>query len=483
MNTDAAYVAGKVREALDGTATWAGGIQPSSQRLLSSLYDKYKPLRGRPVYVLFSGGLDTSFVVHFLQTFVEADVTAISVDVGSILPEESASAIYARTRAEQIQVPFRRLDGRPFLLEPFLSCLRAEGQLSHGHHPASSLSRVAIVQSALAFAKMDPPRAIFHGSNGVQNNAFRFFNLFEHCGTACNTHIDIEAPHLDTNYNRELAESYLAAMGLSDRNEAPKTNSYSIDDNVFGMEVEDGPLGIPSNVFDVESILAKQASINCATEPRTLWIEFSEGIPIRIEFGGQAIRSLDPLGILKELNAIGLSYRVGIHDYYEGRPIGIQAREIHVAPGMTLLIKAHHILRTAVFRPDVNRELDRLSQLWSQLVILANLWPHDLRREADALFLKHNKRINGRVGFRLGHQFVDLPRLQLPDGAVPTATPASAEDVASLHDYINVSRRAASQTTDVKEIRATSSRIDELMLMNYDFLSSHWRTGEETRDM
>lgn len=434
---------------------------------IESLYHRYRHLASKPVYVLFSGGLDTSFLAHFLHIVIRAHVTAISVDVGGILHARSGTADRARVRADQLGVPYKRLDGRAFLLDPYLSCIRAEGQLFRGHHPASSLSRIAIVQSVLRFASTNPPVAVFHGSNGFQNNAFRFFNSFKHYGNASRYSFAIEAPHLDALFSRETAEYYLSAFGIpiSRRDEGV----YSQDDNIFGLEAEDATIALSSNAFNVEdTLLDCHPRIDSAT--RSLSIEFEDGAPAALETDERGWRTLGPLEILEELNSIGLQYRIGIHDYYEGRPIGIHAREIHISPGMTLLIRAHHLLKTVSLRPDLNRELERLSQLWSESVMASNLWTHPLRQEADEIFREYNKHINGTVSFRLGYQFIDLPRVHLKRN-IGAGKGVSADQIASLYDHVHFGKEFAHRSNEGDAIRRVSAALDEIIRATYDYFA------------
>lgn len=143
---------------------------------LLPLYKKYKHLEGEKVIVMFSGGLDTSFTSHFLQHIIGAEVTTVTVDVGSVTAPANMKEVAARSIELKVSQHLT-IDKREKLAELGFEAIQAEAKLGQeGHHPASSLSRVAICDGIVETAKKYGITAVFHGSNGSQNNPYRFHN-------------------------------------------------------------------------------------------------------------------------------------------------------------------------------------------------------------------------------------------------------------------------------------------------------------------
>jgi len=441
------------------------------QDVLAALASRYRNLQGKSLHLLFSGGLDTSFLAHFLTSVVGAKVTALRVDVGSAIGRGDDGEI--ERRAAVLHVPLVRLDGRQYLEELLRSCISAEGQLFRGHHPASSLSRVAISRAVSDYSREHRPDAIMHGSNGYQNNAFRFFNGFARYGANEDHTISLLAPNLHAGFERGIAEHYLQTNGIEPlRRHGPGT--YSEDDNLFGLEMEDAGLAEPSHAFSVEEALLRHNVPHCGDIQQSVSIQFRDGLPVAFGSSKSDLHPVGALEILEELNRIGLQHRVGIYDYYEGRPTGAQAREVHIAPGMTILIRARHLLRTALSDAVLNRELERLSSLWSEMVIVTNLWTHPLRESADVLLRRYGNGLDGTVTLRLGRQFIDTPEVFVNrKSAQSHSRRVTMEQVSSLYDRVHGVTPVRPTRSDFEDIREMATAIDDVIRATYEhFIAS-----------
>jgi tRNA(Ile)-lysidine synthase TilS/MesJ len=135
-------------------------------------YKQHKNLLGKKVIVLFSGGLDTSFMAHILQNTIGAEVITFSANVGSVASAVNMKEIADRSK-EVGATKHVEIDCREYLAELAFNAINSEatlGGVGMGHHPASSLSRVAICKSAIEYAGKNKVDALIHGSNGAQNN-------------------------------------------------------------------------------------------------------------------------------------------------------------------------------------------------------------------------------------------------------------------------------------------------------------------------
>lgn len=348
----------------------------------AQFFKQYCDLKGRKVMILFSGGLDTSFMAHFLQHIIQADVITFSANVGSVTTPVNMKEIAERSKELGISrhVEF---DCRNYLSNLALNAINAEATLGmFGHHPASSLSRIAICESAVKYAKEHDIVALVHGSNGSQNNPYRFMSALQHFRKLYEYDIKELTPNLGkTTVAREAEALYLTAMGVGLKSKSFEKN-ISHDRNLLGDEWEEDFIANPANQYDVRATALRDIEIPSAS--KKLGIRFKNGYPVAIKIDEKKdFVQKNIVKIFEELNDIGLKYRIGIYDYPEHRPIGINAREIHIGPAIDILIKAHNWLRSYVLNRKINIAYDHLSKVWSDLVLQQNRYLSKEREKID----------------------------------------------------------------------------------------------------
>jgi argininosuccinate synthase len=187
-------------------------------------------------------------------------------------------------------------------------------------------------------------------------------------------------------------------MDISLKSQAFEKN-VSHDRNLCGDEWEEDFLADPVNSFDVRDVALKDIPI--PSSPLQIKVKFESGFPVALQIGDGEFVKKKPLEMLEELNAIGLQYRIGIYDYAENRPAGINAREVHIGPAMDILIKAHNWLRVYQLDRPTNIVYDRLSRDQSDIIMQQNFHQSPEREQIDKTLKKISKNINGEVSFTL----------------------------------------------------------------------------------
>ena len=334
----------------------------------------------------YSGGLDTSVAVKWMQEHLGVEVIAMAVDVGQERSEEDMEAVRQRALAAGA-IEALVVDAREEYADEYLSRALKANALYEGKYPlVSALSRPVIVKHLVQAARDFGADAVAHGCTGKGNDQVRF----EVSTRALAPDLEVIAPVRSWGMTREDAILYAY------RNEIPitatKEKVYSIDDNLWGRAIECGEMEDPWNVppQGVWS-LTKQT----ATEPTDLEISFTKGVPTAVD--GKAMGLVE---LIDHLNAVVGSYEWGRIDMVENRRVGIKSRETYECPAALALILAHEDLESICLERDLEREKVRLESRYAEL-IYDGLWFSPLREAYDAFIDSSQAFVTGDVRLRL----------------------------------------------------------------------------------
>ena len=336
------------------------------------------------VVLAYSGGLDTSVAVRWLQENEGAEVIACAVDVG----QEGGDLEAVRQRAlDTGAIESVVIDAKEEFADDFLVPALKANALYEGRYPlVSALSRPVIVKHLVQTARYHGATAVAHGCTGKGNDQVRF----EVSTRALAPDLDILAPARVWGMTREDAILYAY------RHEIPitatKEKVYSIDDNLWGRAIECGEMEDPWAVppKGVWS-LTKQT----ATEPRDVVVGFERGVPVSLD--GE-LKSMFEL--VTEMNAIVGAYGWGRIDMVENRRVGIKSRETYECPGSLALIMAHADLESITLERDLAREKQRLEPRYAELVY-DGLWFSPLKQALDAFVDSSQRHVTGEVRLHL----------------------------------------------------------------------------------
>ena len=364
------------------------------KNLLNSIKKQYSFLKDKKVVLLYSGGVDTSFLIKIFKEEVGVkELYAVTFDLGGFNKKEISKII---RRAKQLGAIHVYKNAKKDFV-PYIQKAIQANAIYYGAHPlSSSLSRPLKSKLVLDIANKHACSAIVHGSTSLQNNAVRFNKSFSFLHKEKN--IKIITPLEDIEISRELEYQYLALSNLEiEQNE---DNLFSSDCNYWALEGEDGRIRKEAFFQPDEPFFHMTVNPTKALKhPEYLDIYFNKGIPISINKKKYSL-----LDLIEKLNKIAGKHGVGRYDSMEGRVQGFKEREIHEAPAASVLIEAHKDLERTIL---TNKELlDKgIADLkWIDKVCFGE-WYALSTQKLNVYIESINKKITGTVRMELykGH--------------------------------------------------------------------------------
>ncbi len=340
------------------------------------------------VVLAYSGGLDTSVAVRWLQEEMGVEVIALAADVGQAGTDAEGYWDDIRARADAAGALHTEVvDCREeFASDYCMPALKANA-LYEGRYPlVSSLSRPVIVKHLVEAARRHDADAVAHGCTGKGNDQVRF----EVSARALAPDMEVIAPARVWGLSREDCIDYAQRFGIPIT--ASPAKLYSIDDNLWGRAIECGEMENPwatppPGVWETTAVTD--------TEPRDLTIGFEGGVPVSVD--GQR------LGLVDLIDHVGRtvgSYGWGRVDMVENRRVGIKSRETYECPASLALLLAHQDLESITVERDLAHEKARLEPRYAEL-IYDGLWFSPLKLALDAFVDESQRCVTGEVRLRL----------------------------------------------------------------------------------
>jgi len=340
----------------------------------------------KKIVLAYSGGLDTSVAIKWLQEKYESEVIALCADVG-----EGKDLEFVKSKAEKIgAIKSYMVDAQEEFLKDYAFPALKANAMYEGVYPLSAgLSRPLICKLLVDVAKKEGAFAVAHGCTGKGNDQVRF----DVSVTALAPDIKIIAPVREWPMSREEEIDYAA------KNDIPvpisKENPFSIDQNLWGRSIECGVLEDPWAEPPEEAF---EWTVSCDKAPDTptyIEITFEKGIPVALDG-----KTVTPVELVKMLNKIAGDNGFGRIDHVENRLVGIKSREIYECPASLLLIKAHQELEHLTLTKDTLHFKYGIDQKYGEL-IYDGLWFSPLREALEAFIDKTQEVVNGTVKVKL----------------------------------------------------------------------------------
>jgi argininosuccinate synthase len=334
------------------------------------------------VVLAYSGGLDTSVCIRYLQTLHKLDVITVTVDCGQ---EDDFKKIEKKAKAIGA-VKHVYIDARAeFARDYIVPSIRANG-LYQGKYPlATALARPLIAAKAVEVANKEGATAIAHGCTGKGNDQIRF-DVTMH---ALNPNLEIIAPIRDLNLTRDREVNYAKEQNIPISAEAKK---YSIDLNLWGRAVEGG------NIEDADFEPPEEAFqfINFQNDKAGyMEIEFEQGVPIAVDGKHKPL-----VDLIQYANDKAGGHGIGIVDHIEDRVVGIKSREVYEAPAAMTIIEAHKDLEKMVLTRHELAFKQMVDNQWSWLTY-CGLWQDPLRTDLDRFIDATQNRVFGKVRLKM----------------------------------------------------------------------------------
>jgi argininosuccinate synthase len=358
---------------------------PGSKPIASYLADPESVGR---VLLLYSGGLDTSVMLRWIQDSYGAEIVALTVNLGQ--PDEDYDVIVGKARdlgaVDAIVVDARE----EFASEYVLRAIKANAIYGDAYPLFTALGRPLIAKVAVEHARRTGCDTIAHGCTGKGNDQVRI----EAAVAALGPELKLIAPVREWSMGRDEEIAYAREHGIPVKGgtEAPP---YSIDDNLWGRSSEGGTiedLDQPPR-DDVFQLVTRPEE--APDDPEVVTVGFERGAPVSID--GERLGLVD---LLERAAELGRRHGVGIVDHVEDRIVGLKIRDVYEVPAAAIVLAAHRDLESLVSTIHQNNFKRALEDKWAYLCY-AGLWHEPLRTDLDAYMESANEVVTGEVTLKL----------------------------------------------------------------------------------
>lgn len=345
----------------------------------------------RPKAVLaYSGGLDTSVAIKWIQEKYGYDVIAVSLDVG-----EEKDLDFVREKALQVgAIKSLVIDAKEMFAEDFLKPALKANAMYEGKYPlVSALSRPLISKILVQVAEEEGAVAVAHGCTGKGNDQVRF----DVSVAALNPELKVLAPVREWAMSREEEIAYALKHDIPVPVNVEKP--YSIDQNLWGRSCECGPLEDPWTAPPEDAYEWTASLSDTPDEADEVELEFKRGVPVALNGEKMPFYQL-----IAELNRLAGKHGIGRIDHVENRLVGIKSREVYECPGAITLITAHKELEFLTQTREVGHFKPLVEQKWAEL-IYNGLYFSPLKEALDAFVDQTQQNVSGlvRVSLFKGH--------------------------------------------------------------------------------
>ena len=344
------------------------------------------------VLLLYSGGLDTSVMLKWIQDRYDAEVVCLTVNLGQ--PGEDYAVIEEKARRLGA-VECHVVDAREQFAHDFLApAIRANAVYGGGYPLFTALGRPLIAQLAVEYARRSGCDTIAHGCTGKGNDQVRI----EATVATLGPELKVIAPVRSWQMGREEEIAYAREHGIPVKG-GTESVPYSIDDNLWGRSSEGRWIEDLQHAPDEDVFQLVTPPERAPDEPELVRIGFERGVPVALDD-----EPLELVELLERAAQIGARHGVGIVDHIEDRIVGLKVRDIYEVPAAALILPAHHELERLVGTIHQNQFKPQLDRQWGYLVY-AGLWWEPLRCDLDAYMESVNQRVTGTIGLKLykGH--------------------------------------------------------------------------------
>jgi argininosuccinate synthase len=340
------------------------------------------------VLLLYSGGLDTSVMLKWIADQYEAEVVALTVNLGQ--PGED----YDRVTAKAIQigaVEAHVIDAREeFARDYVIPAIKANAIYGLGYPLFTALGRPLIAKLAVQYALETGCDTVAHGCTGKGNDQVRI----EATIATLAPELKVIAPVRSWRMGRDEEAAYAREHGIPVKGGA-EIAPYSIDDNLWGRSSEGRWIEDLEHAPDDDVFSLVTRPELAPDDPEIIEVEFERGVPVALN-GNR----LAPVELIERAAEIGARHGVGIVDHIEDRIVGLKVRDIYEVPAAAILLTAHQELEKLVGTIHQNQLKPTLDQRWAYLVY-AGLWWEPLRTDLDAYMDAANERVSGTIGLKL----------------------------------------------------------------------------------
>jgi argininosuccinate synthase len=340
------------------------------------------------VLLLYSGGLDTSVMLKWIQDEYHAEVVALTVNLGQ--PGEDYEVVRGKAlnlgAAEAHVVDARE----EFATEYVVKAIKANAIYGLGYPLFTALGRPLIAAKAVEYARRTGCDTIAHGCTGKGNDQVRI----EATVATLAPELKVIAPVRTWKMGREEEVAYAREHGIPVKG-GTEVAPYSIDDNLWGRSSEGRWIEELEHAPEDDVFQLVTRPEEAPDEAEIVTVGFERGVPTHLN--GERLGVVE---LLERVAEIGARHGVGIVDHIEDRVVGLKVRDIYEVPAAAILLPAHAELEKLVGTIHQNQFKPMLDQKWAYLVY-SGLWWEPLRTDLDAYMDTANEQVTGTIGMKL----------------------------------------------------------------------------------
>ncbi len=334
------------------------------------------------VVLAFSGGLDTSVCVKYLQKNHNLDVITLTVDIGQGDDFKEIEKISSSLGSiDHIYVDAKE----EFVNEYVVPAIKSNALYQQNYPLATAIARPLIAKKSVEIANKYNATSVAHGCTGKGNDQIRFDVTIK----SLDPNLSIIAPIRDLNLSRDKEIDFAKENGIRISEISKK---YSIDKNLWGRSIEGGILEDLDNEPLEDAFEYVKFNNNSVG---TIELDFEKGIPVSLDGKMEKLPYL-----INKLNEIAGSFGIGIIDHIEDRVIGIKSREVYEAPAALILINAHKDLEKLTLTNHELRFKAIVEEQWSWLAY-SGLWLDPLFSDLNQFIEKTQERVTGKIKIKM----------------------------------------------------------------------------------
>lgn len=356
----------------------------------------------KKVVLLYSGGLDTSVMLKWIQEEYNAEVIALTIDIG----QQADDLDIIRKKALKLgAIKAMVIDAKDEFAEEYISHgIKANASYQGRYHLSTPIGRPLLAKWAVKIAAQEGADTIAHGCTGKGNDQVRI----EGVCLALNPDIKIIAPVREWGMGRDEELEYAKEHNIPVKQ--TKEVPYSWDDNMWGVTGEGGEIENPALIPPLKNILqVSTLPEDAPNKPEFVEIEFVKGLPISVN--GKQMKLAD---LIMHLNHVGAKHGIGIAHHIEDRVVGLKVRGIYEAPAAEILVDAHRNIEKYVSTRMENEFKEEIDIKWAYTVY-AGFWYDPYLSHLNAYINDQNEKVTGKVTIKLYKGFAETVAVETPN--------------------------------------------------------------------
>ncbi len=342
----------------------------------------------KKILLLYSGGLDTSVMLKWIQDQYKEQVITLTLDIGQQKDDlEAVKKKALKFGAVKAIV----LDAKKEFAEEFLAKgIKANASYQGDYHLSTPMGRAILAKKAVEIAKKEMADCIAHGCTGKGNDQVRLDGYILTFDPTIKILAPVREWAMDRNEEIKYAQKYNIPIPAS------IDFPYSVDDNMWGMTWEGGEIEEPNLIAPIEKFLTTHTlAKNAPDKEELVTLYFNKGIPTILNGEKMSLAKL-----IEKLNIIAGVHGVGVVHMFEDRLVGLKNGGIYELPAADVIIKAHKYLEKYVSTRQLNELKEIMDTKWAYFCYAA-LWYDPVMKAINAFNNQVNEKVTGEVTVKL----------------------------------------------------------------------------------